>query len=74
MAEKRQTMPVTVEPEHWQWMKATLEQVKYVLGYTCMTVATEVGMSPMNIYGILTNSFGKQKKFVPSGLHVLNED
>jgi hypothetical protein len=40
-----------------------MEQVEYVLEHTCsiscMTIATEVRISPASVYGILTTYLGK---------------
>ena len=53
--------------------KCHMEQVESVLEHmhsiSCMTVATEVRISPASAYGILTTSLHNEK-FVQGGVHI----
>jgi len=55
-----------------------MEQVKSVLEHThsiiCMATATQVRISPANVYHILTNSLGKQKVYAKWILQALYDN
>jgi hypothetical protein len=71
LAEKRQMMLLTVQPQQWQWMKFVVERIGNI---SCTAIATEVGISPASVYHIITNSLGKGKvrtKWIP---HVLDNE
>jgi len=64
--------PTTVTDEcHMEQVESALE---YTCSISCMTIATEVRISPANVYGIVTTSLGKLEvcaRWIP---HMLNND